>query len=69
MGMKVDPHGHLVQYNYADLAYFIGSLGVKPTAVLGGFELFRCGREPGKLKQVNWRRTLEIKEDGTIRGR
>ena len=36
MGMKVDPHGHLVQYNYADLAYLIESLGVKPTRGAGG---------------------------------
>jgi hypothetical protein len=69
MGMKVDPHGHLFQYNYADLAYLIESLGVKPSSVVGGFELFKCGQVPGKLDQVNWKKSLEINEDGTIRGR
>lgn len=69
MGMKVDPHGHLAQYNYADLAYLIGGMGVRPSSVLGGFELFRCGQVPGTVVQTDWRRSLEIGGNGAIRGR
>lgn len=70
MGMAVDPHGHQSQYNNADLAYLIESMGVKPSSVVGGFELYRCGQVPGRLEQSNWKREmLNIDAEGTIRGR
>jgi hypothetical protein len=69
MGVKVGPHGHLSQYNYADLAYLIEDMGVKPSSVIGGFELYRCGKTLGYLEQTNWKEGLEINSDGTIKGR
>ena len=69
MGMRVDPHGHLTEYNYADLAYLIEQMGVTPSTVLGGFALYECAATGKTLRQINWKKLLEINDDGTIRGR
>ncbi|MBI3872688.1 MAG: hypothetical protein HY304_06400 [candidate division Zixibacteria bacterium] len=37
LGVEVDPHAHETQYNYADVAYLIGQLGVTPSKNVGGF--------------------------------
>src|SRR3990170_5765608 len=37
LGVEVDPHAHETQYNYADVAYLIGQLGVSPSNNVGGF--------------------------------
>lgn len=37
LGVEVDAHAHQSQYNYADVSYFIRSLGIEPTGVVGGF--------------------------------
>jgi len=37
LGVEVDPHAHESQYNYADVAYLIGQLGVTPSKNVGGF--------------------------------
>ena len=37
LGFEVDPHAHETEYNYADVAYLIHSLGVEPTQTVGGF--------------------------------
>jgi len=68
MAVKVDPHGHLSQYNYADLAYLIQKLGGGTSVVVGGFGLFR-GVRGGQLEQLDWMRTIGIGPDGAIRGR
>ncbi len=34
---EVDPHAHETEYNYADVAKLIDSLGVQPSNVVGGF--------------------------------
>ena len=68
MGVVVDPHGHLAEYNYADLAYLIEQLGVKPSSVIGGFALYDC-TTPSNFKQVNWRDSLSIGADGMIHGK
>ena len=68
MGMKVDPHGHLSQYNYADLAYLMQKMGGGNSGVMGGFALFQVGRS-GKLEQIDFLKTLDIGTDGAIRGR
>jgi len=37
LGFEVDPHAHETEYNYADVAYLIRSLGVGPSHTVGGF--------------------------------
>ena len=37
MGFEIDPHGHETKYNYADIAYLINELGVKPSNIVGGY--------------------------------
>ncbi len=37
LGFEVDPHAHETEYNYADVAYLIESLGVAPSSTTGGF--------------------------------
>ena len=37
LGFEVDPHAHETQYNYADVAYLIETLGVTPSHTVGGF--------------------------------
>ncbi|MBS3772828.1 MAG: hypothetical protein KGY55_01355 [Candidatus Thermoplasmatota archaeon] len=37
VGVEIDPHAHETQYNYADVAYLIESLGVTPSHIVGGF--------------------------------
>jgi hypothetical protein len=37
MGFEIDPHAHESTHNYADVAYLIEQLGVKPSGVAGGF--------------------------------
>jgi len=69
MGVKVDPHGHLTTYNYADLAHLIRALGVEPTGVVGGLALYQCGEQEGEVAQQDWLELLEIGPDGTIKGR
>ena len=37
LSFEVDPHAHETQYNYADVARLLDSLGVAPSAIAGGF--------------------------------
>ncbi len=37
LNFEIDPHAHETEYNYADVAYLIGSLRVRPSNVVGGF--------------------------------
>ena len=37
LGFEIDPHAHESEYNYADVAYLIGTLGVIPSNTVGGF--------------------------------
>ena len=37
LGFEVDPHAHETEYNYADVAYLVQSLGVEPSHTVGGF--------------------------------
>lgn len=69
MGMVVDPHGHLTEYNYADLAYLIEQMRVTPSSVVGGFRIYDCGKTVGTFDQVEIFNQLEIDPDGLIRGR
>ena len=69
MGMVVDPHGHLTEYNHADLALLIGRLGVDPSGVVGGFALLECGDERGTFDTTDWQATIGLDQDGLIRGR
>lgn len=74
MGVEVAPHGHLTQYNYADLVYLINELGVTPAPVVGGFILYRCGGNDRSasstpIAEIDWIKHLEISTDGTISGR
>lgn len=52
MGVSVDPHSHEhYGYNYADVAHLMDSLGVTPTAVIGGHIY-----DPYSDKFQNWER-------------
>lgn len=37
LGFEADPHAHETRYNYADVAYLLEQLGVKPSRNAGGF--------------------------------
>ena len=37
LNFEVDPHAHESNFNYADVAYLIETLGVAPSGVAGGF--------------------------------
>jgi hypothetical protein len=58
MGVSIDPHAHESKYNYADVAALIASLGVEPSAVVGGF-LYQ------PVASADWERFL----DGALAGR
>jgi len=65
MGVVVDPHGHLEEYNYADLAFLISRLGVRPSGVVGGFALYKeCSSKSEDIVAQ-----LEMGRDGTIKGK
>ncbi len=69
LGFSVDPHGHLVYANYADLAYLIRQLGVEPSGVIGGAGVFDCGSDYlGFLSILDWHPVIELSSDGVIRG-
>lgn len=69
MRMSVDPHGHLTQYNMADISSLIAELGVTPSGVVGGFAEITCGTTPGTVAYGDWKAVLEIGTEGTIHGR
>lgn len=68
LGFSADPHGHLVEYNYADLAKLISDLGVEPSGVVGGCLYVECGKEPLVL-YLDWHDIIELDPDGFITGR
>lgn len=37
LGFAIDPHAHESKYNYADVAYLMESIGLKPSGVVGGY--------------------------------
>jgi len=61
LGFEVDPHAHETRYNYADVAYLIERLGVKPSKVVGGFSydppIWEKFRNPlqGRVYDYAWR--------------
>jgi hypothetical protein len=70
MNVKIDPHGHLTEYNYADLAYLITQLGVEPSKVIGGGAVYECKFDENEnIVQMNWRKSLDINTEGKIKGR
>jgi len=55
LGITVEPHSHETEgYNYADVAYLIESLGVKPAPVVGGHIY-----DPNSPSYQNWPRFQE----------
>lgn len=68
-GVRIDTHTHAV--NSADVAHELRGLGVEPTGVIGGFELFEPSGKRGVFKQtpLNSQAGLNIDADGKIRGR
>lgn len=69
LGFSPDPHGHLVQYNYADLARLFRNLGVEPAPVIGGVLYASCGTGGELLSLVDWQADGEIGADGRVHGR
>jgi len=73
LGFEIDPHCHEVGYiegevyNYADVAYMLERLGVKPSKVVGGFcywppelSVLEKFREPLKAQIYNYTWKAEI---------
>jgi len=70
MGVHVDPHTHQHgPYNYADIAYLIGTLGVESGGVVGGLALMGCAEKKGEFVFTDWNVELGIGADGLIQGR
>ncbi|MBP7867361.1 MAG: hypothetical protein KA419_15605 [Acidobacteria bacterium] len=69
LGFSPDPHGHLVQYNYADIARLFRDLGVDPAPVIGGVIHASCGTGGELLSLVDWRADGEVGADGLVHGR
>ena len=70
LGFSVDPHGHLFDCNYADLAHYIRQLDVEPSGVIGGLPLQDCGSSHlGFLDLRDWRAEIELDAAGVIHGR
>lgn len=69
LGFSPDPHGHLVQYNYADIARLFRNLGVEPAPVIGGVLFASCGTGGELLSLVDWQADGEIGADGRVHGR
>lgn len=67
-GMVVDPHGHMTQYNLADVAYLIEQLGVTPSGVVGGFKLIECGAAFGEYTITDWEAVISLEPDGYVHG-
>ncbi|MCU0611002.1 MAG: hypothetical protein MUE60_04330 [Candidatus Eisenbacteria bacterium] len=69
LGVSIDPHSHLTQCSYADIAYWIGQLGVASSGVIGGLPCLECGTTYlGFLDRMDWRAEIDLGADGLIRG-
>jgi len=70
LGFSVDPHGHLFECNYADLAHYIRRLDVTPSGVIGGLPLVDCGTTHLGFQEIrDWRAEIDMDADGVIHGR
>ncbi len=52
LGVEIDPHAHETRYNYADVAYLIERLGVKPSKNVGGFIYYPPNNPQGWEKHI-----------------
>jgi len=66
-GYSVDPHTH--KGNFADIAHDMTSLGIQPSGVVGGIQVWQCGTSPQEpLSFVDYYGAIGIESDGYVHG-
>ncbi|MFA6888465.1 MAG: hypothetical protein WC254_03135 [Candidatus Woesearchaeota archaeon] len=66
LGFSADPHTHLTQYNYADIAHLFELNDMTPTGVIGGVAALEC--EGNEIVYNNWQNVIDLHDDGYIYG-
>lgn len=69
LGFSIDPHCHLIDYNYADIAHLMRQLNVTPSGVIGGVRIWKCGSAYlDFLDFIDWHDEIGLQADGLIHG-
>jgi hypothetical protein len=63
---SVEPHSHLTQYNYADIAHLFELNGITPSPIIGGVAAVEC--DNGNIVYNDWHEVIDLQDDGYIYG-